>query len=142
MPHSPARDVALSHTVIMRGTFQGDRLRTLRKERDETQVELADILGVERSFVSKLEKGARPSLETLLAIATHYGVSPDYLLGWSDDRLPRSGGELLKSEDQRAFLTAYAGLPDDVRSGIERVVMGVPRVPTDGTPRRKRHNGS
>lgn len=126
----------------MRGKFHGDRLRLLRKERREDQAAAGAVIDRDRSFISKLEKGeGTPSLETLLAIAKHYDVSPDYLLGWSEKRLPSQSGEPLESENERAFLAAFVRLPDDVRRGIEQVVLGV-RVPAVTTRTRKRNNAT
>ncbi len=60
----------------------GARLRQLRRQFGETQPELARILGLSRSAVSMYESGERePKFELLTAIASHYGVGLDYLLG-------------------------------------------------------------
>lgn len=59
-----------------------EKLKELRKEKGITQQELAKILGVERSTISKYEgKGnVMPSHEVLFTIAAYFGVSADYLL--------------------------------------------------------------
>ena len=60
----------------------GLRLRRLRREHGETQPELAKLLGLSRSAVSMYESGERePKYELLTAIAAHYEVDLDYLLG-------------------------------------------------------------
>lgn len=60
----------------------GQTLRRLREERNLTQTELADLLGVAPSFISLLERGERqPSVETLARLAGIFGVSYDDLLG-------------------------------------------------------------
>jgi transcriptional regulator with XRE-family HTH domain len=139
---SPPRVVALGHNGRMAGKIRADRLRALRAERREALIEVSAATGVERSHLNKMELGEKqPSLSVLDALAHHYGVSPDYLLGWSDDRLPRQGGQALENEDQRAFLAAYLRLPDEVRSRVERIVQGVPRGP-DSQPRRRKGNNA
>ena len=59
----------------------GLRLRSLRKRRGLTQVELADYLGLRRTYVSDLERGKRNvSLLTLEIIARGFGLSVSQLL--------------------------------------------------------------
>lgn len=66
----------------MGGETFGMRLRKLRRENGETQPELAKLLGLSRSAVSMYESGERePKYELLTAIAAHYDVDLDYLLG-------------------------------------------------------------
>ena len=64
-----------------------ERLRTLRKERHETQVQAAAALGISDRHYQKFEAGANlPSFENLCALADHFGVSMDYLAGRTDRR--------------------------------------------------------
>lgn len=64
-----------------------ERLVSLRKERKETQVQLADAIGITSRQLQTLEAGqSLPQFETLCAIADHFGVSLDYLAGRTDER--------------------------------------------------------
>lgn len=66
--------------------FRGDRFLALRNRWDLSQGEVADLLGVTRTTVTNLENGwQEPSLETLIAVAKHFGVTADWLLGISDE---------------------------------------------------------
>lgn len=57
-----------------------ENLKTIRKKRNITQEQLADILGVSRQAVSKWEsEGGYPETETLLLLAKEMNVSLDYL---------------------------------------------------------------
>ena len=65
----------------------GDKLRTLRIERNLTQKQIADMLGLAISAVSSYESGSRyPSYDSLIKLAHIFHVSTDYLLGLTSTR--------------------------------------------------------
>lgn len=66
----------------------GERLKELRIENGLTQLQLAEILDVSKSNVSKYEAGnVEPNLEIITKIAIHFGVDADYLLGLTPCRV-------------------------------------------------------
>ena len=59
----------------------GKKLREVRLKKNKSQGDIARILGVHRSYISGLERGARnPSLLTVQKVAKALGVSPKELL--------------------------------------------------------------
>jgi transcriptional regulator with XRE-family HTH domain len=59
----------------------GLRLRSLRKKKGWTQIELADYLGLRRTYISDLERGKRNvSLLTMEVIARGFKLSVSQLL--------------------------------------------------------------
>jgi len=59
----------------------GNRVRTLRRKRRWTQVEMAEMLGVDRSYLSEIENGKKdPSLRVLKTIADGFRVTLSQLL--------------------------------------------------------------
>lgn len=59
-----------------------ERLKELRKEKQLTQQELAEILGVKRNTYSDWENGkSEPNYKKLVKIADFFGVSLDWLFG-------------------------------------------------------------
>lgn len=63
----------------------GTTLKQLRRDRDMTQEELANLLGVTYQSVSRWENGAcYPDLELIPTIADFFGVTTDQLLGVND----------------------------------------------------------
>ena len=68
----------------------GEILRNLRKEKGLSQAELAEILGVSKSTVGMYEQSKRSphSDELLMHIAGFFGVTIDYLKGYSPDNAP------------------------------------------------------
>ena len=54
----------------------GRRLRLLRKKKGWTQVQMADALGIDRSYISDMENGKlNVCLPTLEVIAQGFGIS-------------------------------------------------------------------
>ena len=60
----------------------GDRITTLRKQKDMSQTDLAKAAGVSREIIGRYERGeAMPSIEVAKKIADAFAVSLDYLVG-------------------------------------------------------------
>lgn len=59
----------------------GQRIALLRKHKDMTQEELANVLGTTRQAISKWESGkSYPDIDYAIKIGEYFGVSMDYLL--------------------------------------------------------------
>jgi len=57
-------------------------LQNLREDREVSQQEVADHCGIERAYVSRLERGLlQPSLTTIFRIAEYFKISPAELIG-------------------------------------------------------------
>ena len=64
-----------------------DRLRELRKERNETQAAAAAAIGLRERHYQNFERGVNyPSFMNLIALADHFGVTLDYLMCRTDER--------------------------------------------------------
>ena len=62
------------------------RLKELRKEAGETQKMLASAIGISVNQVIRFEKGEqKPGFDNLWALADHFGVTVDYLMGGTDE---------------------------------------------------------
>lgn len=96
-------------------SYFAKRLRKLMGNDDTNEMnkvkqnELADICDLTRQTISSYMNGSSlPNSDTLFKIATHFGVSSDYLLGLTDTPTP------IKTDEQRALRTAcdYTGLKE------------------------------
>ena len=87
-----------------------ERLKELRKEHKITQEQLASIIGVERSSIGKYEGKSRviPSDDIKRRIADYFGVSIDYLLGYTDTRTKLNAEDL--SDDEKYLVSMYREL--------------------------------
>lgn len=64
-----------------------ERMRMLRKEHKETQVQVAEAIGITDRQYQRFEAGEqKPGFDNLCALADHFGVSLDYLAGRTDRR--------------------------------------------------------
>nr|WP_325258718.1 helix-turn-helix transcriptional regulator [uncultured Oscillibacter sp.] len=58
------------------------RLQRLREREGKSRMVLSQLCGLPDGAIRKYERGeARPTVESLVAIADHFRVSTDYLLG-------------------------------------------------------------
>ena len=74
------------------------RLIDLCKDRNTSQAQLAEVIGIDRSALSRFLNGKTDSLshEHVIKIAQYFNVSTDFLLGETDDpgRINYDIGEL------------------------------------------------
>ena len=62
---------------VTRKLFVGPRLKRLRRERQVTQVRMAEELGVSPSYLNLMERNQRPiTAQVLIRLANAYGVDP------------------------------------------------------------------
>lgn len=98
-----------------------DRLKELRKEKHLTQVQLAELMGLERSSIGKYEgnKGNLPSPEILQQLADFFDVSIDYLLGRTD--IKKISGEKPEVTDEDIQFALFGGkVTDEVYEDVKR----------------------
>jgi transcriptional regulator with XRE-family HTH domain len=94
-----------------------EKVFQLRKERDLTQGELGNAIGVDKSHVSNWEKGkSMPALENLIALARFLGVSIDYLLL---DNVPREGVEAINDFELYEYFRKTETLPKDKKQAVK-----------------------
>lgn len=83
----------------------GIRIRTLRKERDLTQLQLAEYVGVSQTAVAAWETGKRevPKGDNLLKLAEALGFEAGELMGAAQETIQQS-------MDEVRLLAAFRGL--------------------------------
>lgn len=65
----------------------GERIKELREQAGEKQEELGEMIFSSQTAISHYENGRiKPNVDTIAAIAKHYNVSADYLLGLTDKK--------------------------------------------------------
>ena len=95
-----------------------DRLISLRNERRLTQEEMANIIHKKRPTVSGYETGGKePEFETVCFLAQYFGVSTDYLLGFSDER---NHVESVFYNDKVNFERHFKAMPAELRPVVAK----------------------
>jgi transcriptional regulator with XRE-family HTH domain len=66
-----------------------ERIKELRAKNNMTMEELGNVIGKGKSTIAGYESGARrPKMHNIRALADHFKVSIDYLLGHTDNPIP------------------------------------------------------
>lgn len=88
-----------------------NRIRDLRIEKNCTQKEIADLLGVTSMTISRWEKEEKPAIkhEQAQTLADHFGVPVGYLLGYEEARRDYLTAILEKYGDTVETTMAFAG---------------------------------
>lgn len=95
-----------------------NRLISLRKERGLTQEDLAKLIQKKRSTVSGYEtEGKEPDLETVCVLAKYFGVTTDYLLGYSAER---THTESVFYNDTVNFERHFKSMPAELRPVVAK----------------------
>lgn len=71
-----------------------ERVKQLRKDKKQSQIEVGKALGKSRETISKYELGERePDPNVIALLSKHFNVSADYMLGITDDSEKKSSNK-------------------------------------------------
>lgn len=97
-----------------------ERLRQLRHEKKMTLEEVGQYIGVGRANIYKYEHGLVTNIppEKARKLAELFGVSPPYLMGWTDNRNENATEkkETIPILDNETFIKAYRVMSESDRA--------------------------
>lgn len=94
-----------------------NRIQELRKEKKLKQAELAELVPTSRQSIGKWEDGSVDlSTPVIARLCQIFGVSADYLLGFSSQRTAQI------SDADAALVDAYHAAPDSIRTAIDALL--------------------
>jgi transcriptional regulator with XRE-family HTH domain len=97
----------------------GSKIRALRIDAKDSQLELANKLGVSRSFLAMVERDNREfGAEHLAQIADIYNVDMNYLYG----KQAEANSHRIVSEREFSIIKAYRNASPEVRAIIDGIV--------------------
>lgn len=96
------------------------RLKELRKEKGNTQAEIAQIIGITRAAYTNIENGKRePDIDTVLKLASYFDVSTDYIYGLSNDKKPTLLSESGLTPDGMRIAEKVSQLSEHHKKAVE-----------------------
>lgn len=98
------------------------RIKTLRKERNLTLEQVADIVGVGKSTVRKWETGmiANMKRDKIASLAKALGTSPEYLMGWEEKK--SSPSEIVLTEGEEKLIELFRKVPEDKQQLVLQMI--------------------
>ena len=100
----------------------GGRIMYLRKKAGQSQETVAEKIVVTRNFLNMIENNKRiPNIDALTALAKHFDVSSDYLLGLSD--IPKGNADDMAIETRLGLsVKAIANIIKEKERGHSRYI--------------------
>ena len=107
----------------------GKRMRELRTDKDITQATLAKYMHVTQATVANYETGRKsPDFDKLKWLCEYFNVTSDYLLGFSDLRLPYKYTPAKSlTEDEQTSLEYYNRLSIEDKDYIKGQMLALNR---------------
>lgn len=108
-----------------------ERLKELRKERNVTQIQLAEALGISKGTVAMWETGKRePNFDMINRLSDFFDRRIDYILGYSEDTSsPRMTEEAMEelaiSDLEERFhdiIMSYLALDEFGKTAVENLI--------------------
>ena len=92
----------------------GERLRKIRTQLKLTQKDMAELIGVSKSYFSEMEKGKNgPGYEILYNLCTNYQINPQYLFFGTSPQFISNESEGIQSDVVR--FEDFGPFSDNVR---------------------------
>lgn len=110
----------------------GERIKQRRKELRMSADKLGEILGKDRSTIFRYEKGDIENLplDILKPIATALSTTPQYLMGWSDDK-KTTAPDSAQTEGEKMWMELYHKLSEQTREVLITSLHSFDALPPD-----------
>ncbi|WP_196768549.1 helix-turn-helix domain-containing protein [Granulibacter bethesdensis] len=100
-------------------TSFNERLKNTRKQKKISQIEVAEAVGISRSFLSDIENGNKDgSFKTIAALADYYSVSLDYIKDGSSQSSLSDSNDIAHDDHERVLLKLWRLISDDERKSL------------------------
>jgi len=76
-----------------------NRFRALCDQKNVSVYRACTDIGLNRSAVAKWKGGGKPNGSTAARLAEYFGVTTDYLLGQSEEKIPGAGSRAVSDEE-------------------------------------------
>lgn len=96
------------------------RLRSLMEENNLNQTELSKQCNICQTSISGWLKGHHPLPTALKTLSIFFGVSTDYLLGYTDKKYTIENKEI--NEEEKQIIEKYNKASEDTKTAIKRIL--------------------
>ena len=98
------------------------RIKALRQEKGLTLEQVADVVGVGKSTVRKWETGmiANMKRDKIADLAKALGTTPEYLMGWDEQK--SSPSEPALTEGEKLLLDLFNRVPEDQQQLVLQMI--------------------
>ncbi len=99
-------------------------LKQLRKSKDISQQQLADVIGVSQQSINKYENhNVEPDIRTLIAIADYFDTTVDFLIGKGEsDKIKENRTVYELTSDESFIINRYRMLDKDEKESIRLII--------------------
>lgn len=96
-------------------------LKVLRKEKNISQQQLANILEISQQAINKYENHkVEPDIDTLVAMADYFGVTLDYLVGRFESE--NSESNVVITDSEKELILNYKKLSESEKIGVKTLI--------------------
>ena len=101
-----------------------ENIRALRIKNNMTMEELGNIVGVQKSAIRKYESGMVENIprSSIKKMADAFGVSPSFLMGWTEEEKIPSAAEPKLNEGEEALLNLFRLIPEDKQQMVLEMI--------------------
>lgn len=96
-------------------------LKALRKEKNISQQQLANILEISQQAINKYENHkVEPDISTLIAMADYFGVTLDYLVGRFESEY--SEDNVVITDSEKELILNFKKLTESEKTGVKALI--------------------
>lgn len=101
----------------------GQRIYELRTAKGVSQEELGKVIGVQKAAINKYESGLVENMKrsSIQKLATYFGVSPSYLMCFTDD--PTLVSQRQSTENE--IVTLVQSMSEDEKQILLKIIRGM-----------------
>ena len=112
-------------------TTRSERIKSLVEQSGKSYQELEKTTGIKKSSLQRYASGVTTKipLDVIEKLSKAFGVSQEYLMGWSEDTKKPSPEEMKLNEGEKLLLDLFRKIPEDQQGlvlNLIRAALGNP----------------
>ena len=115
-------------------SVRSERIKALIEQSKQSYQELEKITGIKKSSLQRYASGVTTKipLDVIEKLATTFGVSQEYLMGWSESEKKETSHDKVElTEGEKVWLELYHQVSQETRDVLINVVNKFDKLPAD-----------